>query len=531
MRHASLVLVMVMFVILTLTGLAGAAEPAPERRLSRDEMRAVIQFLASDLLEGRAPGTRGGELAEAYVESLFQLLSLRPGNGSGYRQPFALKGFQTHDTEARCGGIALEAGRDYMLAYLRDEARFRFDTEAVFVGFGIRAPGYDWDDFKDTDVRGKLIFVRVNDPGLFEPARFNGRRMTYFGRWRYKVEEAARRGAAGVLLVHTDATAGYGWDVVRHSWSGEEICLPADLDNNLRLRGWITEAALRQVLSREGLDLGALCERSLRPDFQPVPLRGRFTLTGRNSFRQFQTSNIIGEIPGRTGRRIVVSAHIDHLGMARTENGDRIYNGAVDNGSAVATMVLVAKRLAERGEPLDHTITFLACQAEEAGLLGSRYYVDLADTAAIVANLNLESVPVREAARDFHGIGAEHSTLGELLRDVLAAEGLAMTRSFLEEQGFFFRSDQFPFALRDIPAIMLMPGTDYPSGVNHQAEYFRLRYHTVEDEFLPEWELEGVRQAVQVTVRMIEAIDRAAEPPATKPVKVFPITPRAQRLD
>ena len=194
-------------------------------------------------------------------------------------------------------------------------------------------------------------------------------------------------------------------------------------------------------------------------------------------------------------------------------------------------MVLVAKRLAERGEPLDHTITFLACQAEEAGLLGSRYFVDHADAAAIVANLNLESVPVHETARDFHGIGAEHSTLGDLLRDVLAADGLAMTRSFLEEQGFFFRSDQFPFALRGIPAIMLMPGTDYPSGVNHQAEYFRLRYHTVEDEFRPEWDLDGVRQAVQVTVRMIEAIDRAAEPPAPKPVKVFPVTPREQRLD
>ncbi|HQG91374.1 MAG TPA: M28 family peptidase [Acidobacteriota bacterium] len=531
MRHASPVPVIATLMILMLTGFAGAGELAPERQLSRDEMRAVVQFLASDLLEGRAPGTRGGELAEAYLESLFQLLGLQPGQGAGYRQTFALKGFQTHDTEARCGDIALEPGRDYMLAYLRDEARFQFDTEAAFVGFGISAPDYDWDDFKDADVRGKLLFVRVNDPGLFEPARFNGRQMTYFGRWRYKVEEAARRGAAGVLLIHTDATAGYGWDVVRHSWSGEEICLPADLENNLRLRGWITETALRRVLSREGLDLDALCQRSLRPDFRPVPLRNRFILTGRNSFRQFQTSNIIGEIPGRTGRRIVVSAHIDHLGMARTETGDRIYNGAVDNGSAVATLVLVAKRLAERSEPLRHTIAFLACQAEEAGLLGTRYYVDHADTAAIVANLNLESVPVREAARDFHGIGAEHSTLGELLRDVLAAEGLAMTRSFLEEQGFFFRSDQFAFALRGIPAIMLMPGTDYPSGVNHQAEYFRLRYHTVEDAFRPEWELDGVRQAVQVTVRMIEALDRAEEAPVMKPVKVFPITPRKQRID
>lgn len=531
MRQANFALLILMIVILIPAGFAGAGEPAPERPLSRDEMRAVIQFLSSDLLEGRAPGTRGGELAEAYLESLFQLLGLQPGQGSGYRQPFVLKGFETHDPAARCGGVPLEPGRDFMLAYLRDEAQFRFDAEAVFVGFGIHAPAYEWDDFKDADVRGKLVFVRVNDPGLFDPARFNGRRMTYFGRWRYKVEEAARRGAAGIVLIHTDATAGYGWDVVRHSWSGEEFCLPADLDNNLRLRGWITEAALRQVLNREGLDLDALYRQSLRPDFRPVPLRGRFTLTGRNSFRQFQTSNIIGEIPGQTGRRIVVSAHIDHLGMARTGDGDRIFNGAVDNGSAVATMVLVAKRLAERSEPLRHTITFLACQAEEAGLLGTRYYVDHADTAAIVANLNLESVPVREAARDFHGIGAEHSTLGELLCDVLAAEGLAMTRSFLEEQGFYFRSDQFSFALRGIPAVMLMPGTDYPSGVNHQADYFRLRYHTVDDEFRPEWELDGVRQAVQVTVRMIEAIDRAAEPPAMKPVKVFPITPRTQRND
>ncbi|HQK89278.1 MAG TPA: peptidase M28, partial [Acidobacteriota bacterium] len=165
--------------ILMLTGFAGAGELAPERQLSRDEMRAVVQFLASDLLEGRAPGTRGGELAEAYLESLFQLLGLQPGQGAGYRQTFALKGFQTHDTEARCGDIALEPGRDYMLAYLRDEARFQFDTEAAFVGFGISAPDYDWDDFKDADVRGKLLFVRVNDPGLFEPARFNGRQMTY----------------------------------------------------------------------------------------------------------------------------------------------------------------------------------------------------------------------------------------------------------------------------------------------------------------------------------------------------------------
>ncbi len=225
----------------------------------------------------------------------------------------------------------------------------------------------------------------------------------------------------------------------------------------------------------------------MRPDFRPVPLRGRFTLTGRNSFRQFQTNNIIGEIPGQTGRRIVVSAHIDHLSAwPGPETATASSTARWTTAQPVATMVLVAKRLAERSGRFIHDhIHRRHARRKRQALLGTRYYVDHADAAAIVANLNLESVPVREAARDFHGIGAEHSTLGELLRDVLATEGLAMTL-LPGGAGILFRSDQFSFALRGIPAVMLMPGTDYPSGVNHQADYFRLRlHHTVDDEFRP----------------------------------------------
>ncbi|MBN2346950.1 MAG: M28 family peptidase [Candidatus Aminicenantes bacterium] len=488
-------------------------------RLSRGQLQSVIEFLSADALEGRAPGTRGGELAENYMHALFKGLGLECRF-----QPFTLHGFRMADLSVRAGGRALAFGEEVVGSYVRPQAEFHLEGDAVFAGFGIRTPIWGWDDYKKSDVRGKVLLVRVNDPGLFHPRVFDGAALTYFGRWTYKVEEAVRAGAAAVLLVHTTPTAGYDWQVVRNSWSGEELFLPDDLENELIFRGWVREQGLRELLADRKIDLDDLYRRSLKRSFRPVPLGFRIRISGRNVFRTLETRNVVAELPGSSGKNIVLSAHIDHLGRDERLEGDKIFNGAIDNGSAVAAMAMVAKVFAAAGRKLHYGLTFLACQAEEAGLLGSRFYVSRADPRRIAANINFESTPVWERSPEAFAEGAQYSTLEDMVRAVATAQGLAFSRFSLSDQGLFFRSDQFSFARAGVPAAWLSAGEKNAAGRNRIAEFFKGgTYHTVDDEFDPAWELEGLRQTIRLAVGLIESLQASREVPRWRDRLPFPV--------
>jgi Zn-dependent M28 family amino/carboxypeptidase len=511
---------LLMLTVLFFTSVAGGSDLQDRcDRLSKGQLQSVIEFLSADALEGRAPGTRGGELAENYMDNLFKQLGI-----VSRFQPFTLQGFQVSTLNATVGGRDLAFREDIVGSYPRAESDFSIVGDAVFVGFGIRTPLWDWDDYKKADLRGKVLLVRVNDPGLFLPQVFDGSSLTYFGRWTYKIKEAARAGALAVLIIHTTPSAGYDWKVVQNSWAGEELYLPADLQNNLSFRGWIREPVLKSLLADNKIDLESLYRKSLNRKFQPVDLGFKIRISGRNRFRTLETRNVVAEIPGRSGKNIVLSAHIDHFGRDERLSGDQIYNGAIDNASAAAAMALVARIFAAAGEELHYGLTFLACQCEEAGLLGSQYFVANSEREKIVANINFESTPVWEKSLDAFAEGARYSTLEEAVRQVAAAQGLGYSQFSLTDQGLFYRSDQFPFAQAGIPAIWLSAGEKFVSGRNRIAEFFKGgAYHTVKDEFDPNWEMESLRQTVKLAVGLIEHLNRTREVPRWKTRLTFPV--------
>ncbi len=499
--------------------------------ISRNEMQAVIEFLSHDLLEGRSPGTRGGYLAEAYIKSLFKLMGLAPGFASSYLQPLHLLAFEVETMRAEAGSVSLLYGKNLVGSYTGKNTRYTHRADAVFVGYGIQAEPWNWDDFKDFDVRNKIIIVRVNDPGMHDPSIFEGKTLTYYGRWTYHVQEAARRGASGILLIHTDESAGYGWNVVVNSWSGEQVYLKSDLGNNLVWRAWITEKALVEVLQKHGIDIHELYKKSEQRDFKPVPLGFSFKVQGRNRSRRFTVNNVVARIPGKSDRKIVLSAHIDHLGIKSGMQGDNIFNGAIDNASAVASMVLTGKILNEHRDRLKYSVDLLACQAEEHGLLGSTFYVRNADRTKLVTNINFESTPVWDKAASIMAVGGGFSSLGDMVRRLALRQGLKYSTFSMVEQGFFYRSDQFPFARYGIPSIWLSAGEDDASGTFQYARYWKEHYHTVKDEYDPTWKLESMRQTIQSAVRLVHAVHRSKADPQWKNNLTFPIVSDRPSLD
>ncbi|MFZ5942409.1 MAG: M28 family peptidase [Bacteroidota bacterium] len=492
-------------------------------QLSGDEMQSIVAYLGSDLLEGRAPGTRGDELAVAYLESLFRYEGFKPGNNGAYRQPFPITGFRVKDITMEANGSPLSYPDDYTGTFSTTDAGIDFEAEAVFVGFGIETEIWDWDDYKDTDLTNKLVITRVNDPGMLDSTIFEGKTLTYFGRWTYHVEEAARRGAAGILLIHTDESAGYNWDVVKNSWSGEEVFIGSDLQNNLKFRGWIRESSLEKILKENGLSIEDLYRGTDKRDFQPRETGIRFRIRGENLSTEKNICNVVAEIPGKVKERIVLSAHFDHLGTGTPINGDSIFNGAIDNGTAVAAMLLTAKILQEFREELYYSVTILACNAEESGLLGSRYYVQNTDRSNIIADINFESTPVWGETGSIMGIGARFSGFEDMLKDLAERNGKAYSEFSLSNQGLFYRSDQFSFARYGIPAVWISAGEDELSGDRSYTEFWGKDYHTVKDEFDPGWEMEGMRQTIGYALLLIGELNRSQKAPDWKDKLPFPL--------
>jgi len=509
----------------TVTMLAFAATAAAAQRsaaipVDTAAMDAHVRFLASDLLEGRAPATRGGRLAAEYIATQFQALGLEPAGAKGtYFQPVALVGMTPDPTFSwgkPAGAVDTLAYREAFVAWgERPEADIAVSGEVVFVGYGIRAPEWQWDDYKGVDLHGKVLLMLVNDPGLVDSTVFLGKILTYYGRWTYKLEEAARQGAAGAILIHTTESATYPWEVVRGSWSVEQFKLDQPHSPSIAFAGWVTEGSARAAIQKAGLNLDSLTRAAARRDFHPVATGVVASVRIHSTLRRVESENVAARLPGRDPRlasqAVLITAHWDHKGIGPAIRGDSIYNGAEDNASGVAAILGAAKALTQLPRTA-RSILFIATTAEESGLLGSEAYVQqplvpLGQTAAV---LNLDVTNVRGPTRDISALGMDRSTLGPIFQMAARAESLTV-ESQPDVRGSFFRSDHFPFARSGVPALSIKPGGDFVGrpkewGVEQENTYNQDRYHQPSDEYKPSFRFDGMAQQVRVTVRAARAI-------------------------
>jgi Zn-dependent M28 family amino/carboxypeptidase len=498
-------------------------------RAALDRVRAAtvdahLRFLSHPLLEGRAAGGRGGALAQEYIAAQFRRIGLRPVEGS-YLQPFPLVGMDPHPelTLSSAGGDATPAYRDdYVLEAGVPDTDVAVDADLVFVGYGIAAPEYGWDDFGGEDVRGKVLLVRVNDPGTeATPGFFGGKALTYYGRWTYKYEEASRRGAAGVLLVHDEACAGYGWNVVRSSNTGVQYDIAGDPEFPLPLKGWISTPAIAAALAAAGHDLGDLLRRSDAPGFRPLPTGIRVRARVRSERQEVETANVVGLLPGRDPARaaepVLVSAHYDHLGTGTDDAGRPVvYHGAYDNASGVALMLALAEAAASLPVPPARPLLFVSTSAEESGLLGSEWYArhPLFPLARTAAMLNVDGANLFGETEDLGPLGADRSELGEYVAAAAAAEGMHVVPEAHPEQGMFFRQDHFPLARSGVPALAMDHGLDYRNrprgwGEGVYREFVTTHYHQPTDAYRDDFDYAGALQQGRVTLRTALAVAEA----------------------
>ena len=497
---------------------------------------AHLRFLSHPLLEGRAPGTRGGMLAMEYIAAQLERMGCEPVNHA-WLQPVPMVGMDPHPhlTLETPAGPVLPAYRDeYVLEAGIPQPEVEVDAELVFVGYGIAAPEYGWNDYKDVDVRGKVLLVRVNDPGTeATPGFFGGKALTYYGRWTYKYEEASRRGAAGVLLVHTDESAGYGWNVVKTSNTGEQFDLAGDPEFPLGVRGWISQPAARRALEAAGHDLAALTAASEAKDFRPVATGVRVRARVASELRQVETANVVGFLPGSDAGRlnevVILSAHYDHLGVRTGDGGGRlVYHGAYDNASGVAVLLTVAEALAQAPRRPPRPFLVVSTTAEESGLLGAEWYArnplyPLGTTAAV---LNVDGANLWGVTEDIAPLGTDRSDLGALVRAAARAEGMEVMPEQHPEQGMFFRQDHFPFARAGVPALAMDHGLRYvgrPEGWG-QARYDEFNtqhYHQPSDAYRPDFDYGGAVQQARVMLRTAWAAASADALPQWAPGSEF----------
>lgn len=502
-----------------------AAITAAERSITAESMRADISTLASDRFAGRAPGTRGEDSAVTYIADQFKRIGLAPGNPDGtYMQHVPLVG----TTSTLMASVAI-GGKPMELRPLEDVVAWshRADTlvrvtrsDLVFVGYGVVAPEYGWDDFKGVDVRGKTVVMLIGDPPIPDPRdstrlderMFRGRAMTYYGRWTYKFETAAERGAAAVLLVHQTGPAGYPWTVVQSNATEKfEI---ANGPAHAAVQGWIQLETARRLFTAGGHDFAAL-ERSARTrEFRPVPLGGTADLTVRNAVRTVQSRNVVARLDGSDPKLrseyVVLSAHWDAYGIGRTIGGDSIYNGALDDASGVAWLLAEARAIKSMPTPPRRTLIFLAVTAEEQGLLGSRWYGQhpLYPLERTLADINMDAMNPWGRTRSIVSLGVGQSSLEEVLAREARRDGRAVKADPESEKGYFYRADHFEFARQGVPALsFLFPGTDYidkPTGFEQhkRADYLARDYHKPSDDVKSDWDLGGIVDDTRLLFRV-----------------------------
>ncbi|BCW94503.1 MAG: hypothetical protein KatS3mg007_2397 [Thermoanaerobaculum sp.] len=497
--------------LLSLPRLAATASDFPRLGAQAErELRAHVRFLAADVLEGRAPGSRGGQVARAYLASQLEAFGYLPaGDNGSYEQKVPMVGVETQaparwSFSGAKGQLALENRRDFVVfSGLQQDKVVLPVSELVFVGYGIVAPEFAWDDFKGLDVRGKVLVFLNNDPD-WDPQLFAGQTRLYYGRWSYKYEMAAQLGAAGAIIIHTTPSAGYPWEVVVSSWSGPQFELPAREEPRVPVKAWVTEEAARKLFALGDKSLEELLAKAKSRDFRPQSLGVTTSLVLENKLSQVEGANVLGLLPGTDEKLkeelVVLSAHHDHLGVGPPDaRGDRIYNGARDNAAGCAQVLVMAKALAELPTRPKRSILVAFVDGEEYGLLGSAYLAahPPVPPGRIAAIVNFDGGNIFGRTRDVAHIGRGKSSLDAVLELAAAQQGRTVVGDPFPDRGSFYRSDHFSFARIGVPGLYFKSGTDYlgkPAGWGRQmAEQWEAQhYHRPSDELTPDWDFSGM---------------------------------------
>lgn len=503
-----------------LTLLAAATLPAlrADKAILPAEILQHTRVLASDEFEGRAPGSPGEEKTVAYLVAQFRSFGLKPGGPGGtWTQDVPIVGV-TSEVSFRLGDEALARPQDFVAWSPRLDTTVEVPaSDMVFVGYGVTAPEYGWDDFKDVDVRGKTIVVLVGDPpvpnpkrpGELDPAVFKGVAMTYYGRWTYKFEEAGRRGAAAAIIIHETKPAAYPWFVVVNSWGRERFDLQDDRSPKPQIAAWMSLERARGLLEANGTTYEALKESAVRKDFRPVPLRQKATFAARQAIRPVKSRNVLafmeGRDPARRDEWVVYTSHWDHLGRDPKLPGDGIFNGAADNAIGTAGLLELAESFAREGKRPKRSVLFLSVTAEEQGLLGSAYYSanPVHPLDHTLANINMDGLNQWGRTRDVRIVGAGSSTLEDILTAEARKQGRVTLPESHPERGSFYRSDHFEFMKRGVPGLYAKSGIDYrdkPAGYGESKvnEYIDRDYHKVSDEVKPDWDLSGAVEDLEL---------------------------------
>jgi Zn-dependent M28 family amino/carboxypeptidase len=544
MRPAPVCLLFGLLIASPAAGQAGVTSPGTRVANAVDGkvLRAHLGFLADDALEGRAPGTRGGELAAKYIASQFARLGLEPAGDSGtYFQRVPIIALTPQPSLAVAGGAAtpLAWKDDYVMWSMRNDSTVRATADAVFVGYGIVAPELGWNDYEGADVKGKIVITLVNDPGLVDSTIFRGKILTYYGRWTYKIEEARRQGAAGILMIHTTESATYPWTTVLSGWTGPQVRLESPA-SSLVVAGWLQHDAATRIFQTGGKDLSQLTAAAVKRGFKAVPLGVQLDASVQSSIRRSSTENVLGRLPGKgplAREAVLISGHYDHFGIGAPVDGDSIYNGAEDNASGTAAVMAGAEAFVRSGVRPSRSIIFIGFAAEESGLIGSQALADnppfpLKDMAAI---LNLDVMNLYGKTRDFSALGLDQSSLGRTVQQAAAAEGLRIsTNQEALVNGNFFRSDHFSLARAGVPGTSLENGSDYVGrpagwGPEQKEEYTAKRYHQPQDNVQPWFNYDGAVQQLRVTVRTALLVADAALQPTWSPTSEFRQAGEARR--
>ncbi|WP_338241879.1 M28 family peptidase [Aurantiacibacter hainanensis] len=508
------------------TTMEGAETSAP---ISLETMKESVRNLSSDEFEGRMPGTPGGQMTVDYLVEQFEAAGLQPGNGDSWLQEVPLVEITGSDfAPLQVGDLSFDHGEDWVgVSYRQTPETTVQDSELVFVGYGINAPERGWNDYAGVDMAGKTALILVNDPdfaaeGLEGP--FNGRAMTYYGRWTYKFEEAARQGAAAALIVHEDFAASYGWNVVESSWSGPQAYADTggDGSDQTAMNGWVSNGAAATIFEAAGMDLQAMVEAASQPGFEAVSLGMPVSTSFSNTTRRYTSNNVIGILPGteRPDEVILHTAHWDHLGRCTpNEDGDDICNGAVDNATGTGALVALAEAHVEVGAP-DRSLVFLAVTAEESGLLGAEYYAanPVYPLSQTVGGINMDGIAVRGETRDVNVRGGGKSELDDYLATALLAQGRTASPDPAPEAGYYYRSDHFPMVKRGVPMFYVKSGLDLvdggtAAGEAAEAAYRANAYHGPDDEYDANWDWSGLMQDLDLYFRLARALGNTTDWP------------------
>ncbi|MFC2953657.1 M28 family metallopeptidase [Marinicaulis aureus] len=499
---------------------ASDAEQVTLASVSEENLRARIATLASDEFEGRAPATPGGAKTREWLINEMKAIGLEPGNGDSYEQPVPLVELtvQPDASSLAINGDVLELGPETVYWTKRVEEDVAFaDSDLVFVGYGVVAPEYGWNDYEGVDVTGKTVVILVNDPGYAtqDPDLFNGRSMTYYGRWTYKYEEAARQGAAAALIIHQTAPAAYGWGVVEGSWSGPQLDLerPDGGAGRVALEGWVQEPVARDLFAQAGLDFDAVTASAHEAGFKAIPMDGlKASGSLKNTIRRSNSANVVGILPGteHPDEYVLYMGHWDHLGVGPAdENGDTISNGAVDNATGTAAILSIAEAFANSTPKPKRSIMVVAVTAEESGLLGSAYLGEapIVPFAQIVGGINIDGVLPLPPAKDIIVVGYGASELEDLLKVAADTRGVYLRPDAEPEKGYFYRSDHISLAKKGVPMLYADAGLDLIDGGEEAGralaeDYTANRYHKPADNYSPDWDLTGMTQSMNTLMEV-----------------------------